>query len=488
MASSFRLSYLAAFAAVLALSFASCSYRFAVEVDPAGAALLVDGLPVASGETIASKARSVAVRAEAPGRVPFEGRLEADRPFGTTRLAVRLEARRYPVTVATVSPGSTLSVDDGAELALPAAFELAHGAHRLELRAPDRPSQVLEVELDGPRDFLFRHLAGRAEAPGLRLVQLGVARTGRQPKSVVFSPDSRSLVVNLLDDEGFQIFSAEALRELAFVKPEGFAASKGFVEGVFASDGKEYWVSQMTTGMVFRYGAEGIGTGTAAPAGAYASSGSWSKVLAYSPKLELVAVSNWLSNDVTLLVRETGALAGRLGPVPVPRGLAFSPDGEYLYVTSYDAGLFLKYRVADGKELARLAVAGANLRHVVLSPDAATAWVSDMGLNSVYEVALDAFRIVSTLRTSINPNTIDLTPDGRFLFASTRGPNNPKGYLLRSLKPGRLEAFDLATRTRAISMEGGTQPTGLDVSPDGKLLAFTNFQDDTVELYRIIRE
>mgnify|MGYP001237853684 CR=1 FL=1 len=89
---------------------------------------------------------------------------------------------------------------------------------------------------------------------------------------------------------------------------------------------------------------------------------------------------------------------------------------------------------------------------------------------------------------AINPNTIDLTPDGRWLFVSTRGPNNPESYLLRSLKPGRLEVFDLATKARVISMEGGTQPTGLDVSPDGALVAFTNFQDDAVELYRIVDE
>ncbi|MBP7094948.1 MAG: YncE family protein [Spirochaetia bacterium] len=478
----------AALVPVASLLVLSCSYRYAVEVEPVDAALLVDGRPVAAGEAVESKAESVAVRAEAPGRVPYEGRLEAAGLFGTARLALFLEPLFYPVTVATLAPGSALSVDGGPELPLPASFELAHGAHSLELRAADRPPQVLEVEVDGARNFLFRHVPALPEAPGLRLEQLGVARTGRQPKSVVFSPDSRLLAVNLLDDEGFQVFDAATLRVIAFAKPEGFAASKGFVEGIFVEERGEYWASQMTTGMVFRHGVAELEAGTPGSVDAFPTGGSWSKVLAYSPALDLMAVSNWLSNDVTLLDRETGDLVGRVGPVPVPRGLAFSPSGEFLYVTSYDAGLFLKYRVADGKELARIAVAGANMRHVVLSPGAATAWVSDMGLNAVYEVELAAFRIVSTLKTSINPNTIDLTPDGRWLFVSTRGPNNPESYLLRSLKPGRLEVFDLATKARVISMEGGTQPTGLDVSPDGALVAFTNFQDDAVELYRIVDE
>ncbi|MBN1241089.1 MAG: beta-propeller fold lactonase family protein [Spirochaetales bacterium] len=486
MTSAFRAMLVASVLSLLA----SCSYRYAVEVEPPDAALYVDGTPVAAGAVFESKEKSVSVRAEAVGHVPHEGRLDAAGPFGMARLAVVLEPIRYPVTVATVAPGSTLSVDGGAALDLPAALELAHGSHVLELRAPDRPPQAVAIVIDGPRDFLFRHLPSLPEAPGLVLEQLGVARTGRQPKSVVFSPDSRLFVVNLLDDGGFQVFDAATLAELDFVKPEGFAASKGFVEGIFVegsfvAEPGEYWVSQMTTGTVFRRDVAELGTGTPGTVDAYPTGGSWSKVIAYSPALDLVAVSNWLSNDVTLLERETGAPAGRIGPVPVPRGLAFSPDGELLYVTSYDAGLFLKYRVADGKELARIALPGANMRHVVLAPDAGTAWVSDMGLNAVYEVELAAFRVVSTLKTSINPNTIDLTPDGGWLFASTRGPNNPESYLLRSLKPGKLEVFDLATKTRVISMEGGTQPTGLDVSPDGTLLAFTNFQDDTVELYRI---
>jgi hypothetical protein len=34
-------------------------------------------------------------------------------------------------------------------------------------------------------------------------------------------------------------------------------------------------------------------------------------------------------------------------------------------------------------------------------------------------------------------------------------------------------------------VRGKNQPTGLAVSPDGKHLAFTDFPDDNLELYRI---
>ena len=35
------------------------------------------------------------------------------------------------------------------------------------------------------------------------------------------------------------------------------------------------------------------------------------------------------------------------------------------------------------------------------------------------------------------------------------------------------------------SFEGGNQPTGLDVSDNGNLLCFSNFQDENIELYEI---
>jgi hypothetical protein len=35
------------------------------------------------------------------------------------------------------------------------------------------------------------------------------------------------------------------------------------------------------------------------------------------------------------------------------------------------------------------------------------------------------------------------------------------------------------------TIDGGNQPTGLDVSNDGKFLCFSNFQDENIELYSI---
>ena len=70
-------------------------------------------------------------------------------------------------------------------------------------------------------------------------------------------------------------------------------------------------------------------------------------------------------------------------------------------------------------------------------------------------------------------------------FVSCRGKNNHVDYTLRSLENGKICRIDTETMKVIKSFEGGNQPTGLDISLDGKILCFSNFQDGNIELYNI---
>jgi DNA-binding beta-propeller fold protein YncE len=50
---------------------------------------------------------------------------------------------------------------------------------------------------------------------------------------------------------------------------------------------------------------------------------------------------------------------------------------------------------------------------------------------------------------------------------------------------GTVLAIDTATGTVLDAIVGGNQPTGLDVSPDGKLVAYSDFLDNRVSVYEI---
>jgi DNA-binding beta-propeller fold protein YncE len=83
------------------------------------------------------------------------------------------------------------------------------------------------------------------------------------------------------------------------------------------------------------------------------------------------------------------------------------------------------------------------------------------------------------------PNTIDLSPDGRALYVSNRGRNNPETYYRPGPEWGTVVVVDVTTGDYLDAIVGGNQTTGLDVSPDGTLLAFSDFLDDRVTVYRI---
>jgi DNA-binding beta-propeller fold protein YncE len=130
---------------------------------------------------------------------------------------------------------------------------------------------------------------------------------------------------------------------------------------------------------------------------------------------------------------------------------------------------------------------GGALRHVVATVDGSRLFVSDMARAEVLEIDAKSFSILHAYPTKSNPNTIDVTRDGRILAVSCRGHNNPEGYTLRSPERGEVLVFDTQDRRLIATLEGGTQPTGLDISDDDRILAFSDFQDARVELYDISR-
>ena len=70
------------------------------------------------------------------------------------------------------------------------------------------------------------------------------------------------------------------------------------------------------------------------------------------------------------------------------------------------------------------------------------------------------------------------------LYVSDRGKNG-SNYYPRGPEWGSVLAIDTTTGRILDAIVGGNQPTGLDVSPDGRLLAYSDFLDDRVTLYAI---
>jgi DNA-binding beta-propeller fold protein YncE len=258
---------------------------------------------------------------------------------------------------------------------------------------------------------------------------------------------------------------------------------KGFVEGIFNKDGSEYWFTQMNeNGRVFVMSMSNFSIIANIPT--YAS---WTKVGEFTPDFKYYYVSNWLSHDITIINAKTYSYAGKFKTYgAAPRGVGFSNDGKFVYVVMFDSGEIIKYSINENyKVVSRVKTGGANGRFRI---DRAkeVAYINNMGVYRLFIYDMKTDKIIKSLKMWDHPDNVKLSPDNRYLYVSNRGPNNKNGYMLRSPVDGRIMIFDTERNYEKIEeLSVGNQPIGLAISPDGKILAISNFMDNTIEFYGI---
>ena len=187
--------------------------------------------------------------------------------------------------------------------------------------------------------------------------------------------------------------------------------------------------------------------------------------------------------NVSVIDLRRGTVLRRLPTVRTPRGLYPTRDGRRLYVAGFDGGEIEDIDLASGHGRVLLRTGGA-MRHLVGDPKAGRLYADDMAHGTVYAVDLRTDRVRRLARVDNNPNTIDLSPDGKVLYVSCRGRNGAS-YYLPGPEWGSVVLVDTGSGRLLDAVVGGNQTTGLDVSPDGRTLAFSDFLDDRIHTYAI---
>jgi YVTN family beta-propeller protein len=356
----------------------------------------------------------------------------------------------------------------------PRVLSLAAGDHAIRLSAPGYHPRELTASLRSPLT-----LEVKLEREGSRLVKRFDIPTGRQPKSVAFTPDGMFILCALLEGEGVQAIPADGTASrLTLAPPAPWAAKKGFVEMAFLAGRQELWVTQMTTGMVHVFSLPDFAWLASFPTG-----GSWPKFILVSPDEKTAYVSNWESRDISVIDAAARAATARIPVGGVPRGLALSRDGRFLYVGLFDRGAVQKVDLAKRAVARTLTFGEGAMRHIVMHPTQDILYASDMLKGRILAIDAATDRLLAQIPADRNPNTIALSPDGRYLFVSSRGSNNPEDYAKKGPAFGTISCIDTETRAVVDWTWGKNQPTGLAVSPDGRTIVFTNFLDNEIEVY-----
>lgn len=297
--------------------------------------------------------------------------------------------------------------------------------------------------------------------------------TGSTPKQVAFTPDGKQLWATLLGERGLQVFRASDGKLLNHLE----LGKNGSVELIFTADGSRAYVSQMETARVYE-----IDTARLKVLRSIEVDGVWTKVLALSPDQRTLYAANWVSDDVSEIDLRTWRVRRVIPTVDTPRGLYPTPDGKRLYVAGFGGGELARIDLASGKDKVLHRTGGA-LRHLV--GNGTMLYASDLRRSEVYAMDLATERVRKLAATDRTPNTIDLTPDGKVLFVSCRGRDNPQSYYVPGPEWGSVLALDAASGKPLDAAVAGNQTTGLDVSPDGGRLAVTDFLDNRVRVYDV---
>jgi len=304
-------------------------------------------------------------------------------------------------------------------------------------------------------------------------------KTGSQPKSVRFTPDGRFLLVPLLDDDGVDIIDVndkKVFKRIVF--PVNIAKKKGFVETAISRRNNEFWVSQITTGMVHVIDMNNFELKKSINV-----KGKYPKVILFNRDETRAFVSNWASNDISIIDTNTYDVIKKIKTYGIPRGIVLSPDEKYLYASLFDKNEIVKIELDTGRIVKHI-ICGKSMRHLVADYNKGVFFASSMGQGKVYKISFDD-KILKENFIGPKINTIALSPDKSILYASSRGPNGKKGYLYKGDKFGKVFVLDADTLEIIEWVYGRNQPTGLDISPDGNILAFSDFLDQNIEFYRI---
>lgn len=344
-------------------------------------------------------------------------------------------------------------------------YLLPAGSLRVNLTASGSSPLALSLEVKPGMATVQAKLEPR-QGP---LSLVGEAATGKAPRNVTFTADGRHLLVSLIGEPGVEVYQVPSLKRLerletASTSPSGFTDVLAVGKSLWAiqKDGRIHLFDGTTLAFQESLVLPRSGNATLSDLGGR------------------VAVANWDDSVITVVdantrkVLSTMTLGGSLRGLTFLQGVGYASLFDKGQVAVIDTST-MKVRSlwSVGKAPRPMAAAGAKL------------FVGDMGAAQVLVLDLNG-KVTKTIPVPSNPHQMAVSADQSLVAVASRGRNNPADYLLPGPDFGRVTLMT-AQGTIEATVWGRNQPTGLAFSPDGRYLAFTDFLDNNLELYRITR-
>ncbi len=198
------------------------------------------------------------------------------------------------------------------------------------------------------------------------------------------------------------------------------------------------------------------------------------------PKPNLIVLNSVDSTVSLLQIQGRGSRLVKTLPVGSnPRAVAIRPDGTRAYIVNAgDQSLREKgLGSVSVLDLGTLSVA-ATITHpnlhfphgIAMSRDGRKVYVTTLYQNSVFVFSTASNEVLKEIPTG---------KKATFMIAMT--PDGTRAYVSHAEEPGFVTIVDTATDTMVGTIEGlGFEPQGITVTPDGKTVLVTNYDDSTL--------
>ena len=194
--------------------------------------------------------------------------------------------------------------------------------------------------------------------------------------------------------------------------------------------------------------------------------------LASSPDGRHIAVACYGGEEILVFDAAKLGLQKRiaLGEGARPHGIVWHANGD-LYSTAEGRNsiYWIRKPLSSSADVLEYGTGKDGSHMLAVSPDARTAWTTDLGSKTVTRVDLLTRRAPLSVEVGEEPEGIALSPDGQTLWVSARGSN--KAF-----------ALDPLTMEIRSSAETGAFPLRILVRPQGDFAVTSNLQDASLSV------
>ena len=153
----------------------------------------------------------------------------------------------------------------------------------------------------------------------------------------------------------------------------------------------------------------------------------------------------------------------------VPKVIEVTPDNKYILVTTWCSYTLDVISIAKQKKVKSIKI-GRYPRGIAVSADSSKAYVAEMGGSNIHEINLTDFT-KKLIPIGVNPRAIVLSPD------------NSKMYVTLNMA-GKVAAWDLVNHKSLGSVKTGKAARSLAISSDGTALFVVNYASGTLSKVR----